>query len=217
MKEAIPMGMYLALPGQAAGGEKIVDILSPEEIETVEVYCSNAAAPLELRDAAILMVALNTGFRSGDIIGMKLSDIDWKNRSIRIFQQKTRAEHLYPMDNKTGNAIYRYLKDARRRDTGSDRLFLSLKAPYGPASRSACRNAMERAGISAGKVHMFRRTFGSAILNSGATLTETAEMLGHSDTKSVHKYTSLDTERMRLCPLSLSETGLSMDERYGHE
>ena len=76
---------------------------------------------------------------------------------------------------------------------------------------------MERAGISAGKVHMFRRTFGSAILNSGATLTETAEMLGHSDTKSVHKYTSLDTERMRLCPLSLSETGLSMDERYGHE
>ncbi len=98
MKEAIPMGMYLALPGQAAGGEKIVDILSPEEIETVEVYCSNAAAPLELRDAA-----------------------------------------------------------------------------------------------------------------------ETAEMLGHSDTKSVHKYTSLDTERMRLCPLSLSETGLSMDERYGHE
>lgn len=217
MKEAVPMGMYLALPGQAAGGEKIVDILSPKEIETVEVYCSNAATPLELRDAAILMVALNMGFRSGDIIGIKLSDIDWKSRSIRIFQQKTGAEHHHPMDNKTGNAIYRYLKDARRRDTGSDRLFLNLKAPYGPASRSACRNAMVRAGISTGKVHMFRRTFGSAILNSGATLTETAEMLGHSDTKSVHKYTSLDTERMRLCPLSLSGTGLSMDERYGHE
>ncbi|WP_204162697.1 hypothetical protein [Sporofaciens musculi] len=39
------MGMYLALPGQAAGGEKIVDILSPEEIETVEVYCSMQPRP----------------------------------------------------------------------------------------------------------------------------------------------------------------------------
>lgn len=217
MKEAVSMGMYLALPGQAAGGEKIVDILSPEEIETVEVYCANAAAPLELRDAAILMVALNMGFRSSDIIGMKISDIDWKNRSIRIFQQKTGAEHQHPMDAKTGNAIYRYLKDARRREAGSDRLFLNLKAPYSPASRSACRQAMERAGISTGKVHIFRRTFGSAILNSSATLAETAEMLGHSDTKNIHKYTLLDTERMRLCPLSLSETGLSMGGRYGHE
>lgn len=217
MKEAISMGMHLALPGQAAGGEKIVEILSPEDIETVEVYCANAATPLELRDAAILMVALNMGFRSSDIIGMKISDIDWKNRSIRIFQQKTWAEHLYPMDIKTGNAIYRYLKDARRRDTGSDRLFLNLKAPYSPAGRSACRNAMERAGVSTGKVHMFRRTFGSATLNSGATLAETAKMLGHSDTKNVHKYTSLDTEKMRICPLSLSGTGLSMEGRYGHE
>lgn len=217
MNAVIPMGMHLALPGRAAGGEKIVDILSPEDIETIESYCANAATPLGLRDAAILMIALNMGFRSSDIVGMKLSDIDWKNQSIYIIQQKTGAEHQHPMDVKTGNAIYRYLKDARRRDAGSDRIFLNLKAPYGPVGRCACRNAMERTGISTGRVHMFRKTFGSATLNSGATLAETAEMLGHSDTMSVHKYTSLDTERMRLCPLSLSETGLSLEGRYGHD
>ena len=49
---------------------------------------------------------------------------------------------------------------------------------------------------------------------SAGTFAETAEMLGHSDTSSVHKYTQLDAERMRLCPLSLSETGLRLDGRY---
>ena len=95
-------------------------------------------------------------------------------------------------------------------------LFLKVKAPYGPVSRSACRKAMERAGASTGRIHLARKTFGTSILGHGATIIETAEMLGHSDSSSVHKYTSLDAERMRLCPLSLAETGLQIGGRYRH-
>lgn len=64
------------MPITVASGKKIVDILSLEEIETVGVYCVNAVAPPALRNAVILMVALNIGFRSSDIIGIKISDID---------------------------------------------------------------------------------------------------------------------------------------------
>lgn len=216
MAGLVPAGIHLALPGRAAGGEKIVETLSEQDKAAIESYCAGAETPLELRDAAILMVAVNMGFRSCDVAGIRVRDIDWKNRSIRIIQRKTGVGHLHPMDIRTGNAIYRYIKDARRKDTGEDALFLKLKAPYGPVGRSACRGAMERAGVSACKFHLARKSFGSAVLNSGATVAETAEMLGHSDTASVHKYTALDTERMRLCPLSLLETGLSMDGRYGN-
>lgn len=212
----IPMGIHLALPNRAAGGEKIIEVLSDEDINAIESYCRNASAPLELRDAAILMTAMNTGFRSCDIVGIRLSDIDWKNRIIRIIQQKTKVEHFHPMDVRTGNAIYRYIKGARHGNTDCDMLFLKVKAPYGPVSRSACRNAMERAGASTGRIHLARKTFGSSILGHGATINETAEMLGHSDSSSVHKYTSLDVERMRLCPLSLAETGLQTGGRYRH-
>lgn len=212
----IPMGMHLALPSRAAGGEKIIDVLSTEDMDAIDSYCKNTVDPLELRDAAILMIAMNTGFRSCDIVGIRLSDIDWKNRIIRIVQKKTKVEHLHPMDVRTGNAIYKYIKDGRRRNTGSDMLFLTTKAPYGPVGCSACRKAMERAGASTGRIHLARKTFGSAILNNGATIVETAEMLGHSDCSSVHKYTSLDAERMRLCPLSLAETNLSIGRRYRH-
>lgn len=216
IKGIIPMGLHHALPNRSAGGEKIIEVLSAGDAEAIGSYCRNAVNPLELRDAAILMTAMSTGLRSCDIVRIRLSDIDWKNRSIRILQQKTKVAHIHPMDVKTGNAIYRYIKDVRRRDTGSSLLFLKTKAPYGPVSRSACRAAMERAGASTGRIHLARKTYGSSILNNGSTIVETAEMLGHSDTTSVHKYISLDVEKMRLCPLSLAETGLAPAGRYRH-
>ena len=38
-----------------------------------------------------------------------------------------------------------------------------------------------------------------------------ASLLGHTDEKTVHRYIMLDSERMRLCPLSLKDTGLEME------
>ena len=49
---------------------------------------------------------------------------------------------------------------------------------------------------------------------SGATPEETAELLGQSDTRSLHRYASLDSDRMRLCPLSLGETELTMERGW---
>lgn len=210
----IPMGMHYSLPNGAAFGEKIVEVLSDTDVLAIEKYCEEAKTPLQLRDAAMLMLLTETGFRSCDIVGLETTDIDWKQRSIRIIQMKTGVGHLHPMNTKTGNQIYRYIKEARPRNTGSRKLFLTVKAPYGPIGHMACSNAMKRAGTSTTKTHRARKGFASSTLNGGATFAETAEMLGHSDTSSVHKYTQLDAERMRLCPLSLSETGLLLDGRY---
>ena len=171
--------------------------------------------PISVRDAAILLIALDTGLRSSDIVGLKISNIDWKEQCIRIVQQKTGVGRTFPLETSTCNAIYRYLKDVRRRGTCHEALFLSMKAPFGTAPRSACSGALRRAGASTGRVHLIRKTVGSMTMNSGASAEETALLLGHSDTSCVHKYTSLDPERSRLCPLSLAETGLSLEGRYG--
>ena len=214
LNSMISVGMHCALPNSSAGGEKIVEILSNEDVRTLESYCEAACGVLALRDAAILMIALNTGLRSSDIVGLQLSDIDWKNRCIHILQHKTKVEHFHPLDVKTGNAIYKYIRDARPKDILSSYLFLKVKAPYGPVNRSACNGAMKRTGMSTERIHLARKTFASSVLNSGATIVEAAELLGHSDTSSIHKYVSLDSKKMRLCPLSLTETGLSLTGRY---
>ena len=135
---------------------------------------------------------------------------------IRIVQKKTRMEHLHPLSARAMNSLFRYIKEVRKPDTGHSEIFLMLRAPYEPVGRAACSNALIRAGVSTGRTHLTRRSYATSLLRGGATIVETAEMLGHADTSSVHKYTLLDSERMRLCPLSLSETGLLMEGRYRH-
>ena len=64
MNGVIPMGMHYSLPNGAAFGEKIVEVLSDTDVLTIEKYCEEAMTPLQLRDAAMLMLLVETGFRS---------------------------------------------------------------------------------------------------------------------------------------------------------
>lgn len=215
INDIIAKGIHQSLPRSAAGQENIVEVLSDDDSSTIDEYCRNASSPLQIRDAAMLQILMETALRACDVAALEASDIDWKQMGIRIIQKKTRVGHIHPLSAKTMNYIFRYIKEVRKPDTGHTKIFLKLKAPYRPVGRSTCRDALIRAGVS-GRTHAARRTYATALLKSGATIVETAEMLGHSDTSSVHKYTLLDSERMRLCPLSLSETGLLLEGRYHH-
>ena len=95
-------------------------------------------------------------------------------------------------------------------------VFVASKVPFGPLGTGVCINAMQRAGSKVTKFHCLRRTYATDTLRSGATIAETAELLGQSDTNSIHKYTSLDSERMKLCPLSMEEMNIGLEGRYAH-
>ncbi len=217
IQRIVPFGLHYALPYCDMGGEKIVKILSPEDRARIETYCLNAKTPLELRDAAILRIGMDTALRASDIVSLRKMNIDWKNKFIQFNQSKTSREHLHPVENRTLNAILRYRRDGISRKCSTDFIFLSSKAPYQPVSPRACNDAMKRAGCSTTDFHRIRRTYATDMLKSGATIKETADLLGQSDTSSVHRYVVLDDERMRLCPLSLSETGLALKGRYAHD
>ncbi len=217
IQKIVPFGLHYALPYCDMGGEKIVKILSPEDKAKIEAYCENAKTPIELRDAAILRIGMDTALRASDIVSLKKTNIDWKNKFIQFDQSKTSREHLHPVENRTLNAILRYRRDGITRKCSTDFIFLSTHAPYQPVSPAVCNDAMRRAGCSATDFHRIRRTYATDTLKSGATIKETAELLGQSDTSTVHKYVVLDDERMRLCPLSLSETGLAFKGRYAND
>lgn len=217
LKQVMSAGLHFALPHSATGGEKIVEVLSQEDRARIREYCEKASTSLELRDAAILKIGMTTALRSSDIVALKISDIDWKNRMIRIIQSKTKVEHLHPMETETGNAIFKYLQNGRYRKADNSYLFIAIHAPYGPLSREVCSKSMKRAGTTSTDFHRLRRTYATDMLNAGATFSETAELLGHTDTQNIHKYTALDPDRMRLCPLSMAETGLALEDRYEHE
>lgn len=204
--------LYQRLPARIARGEKIVDILSDSEIEAVYRYRAAAVSPMELRNAAMVIIGLRMGFRASDVINLSMADIDWKNFRISIQQKKTHAALVLPMPNDVGNTIFAYLKKGRpEKEPGH--VFIRHKAPYSPLTNKLCDNALyailpEKKDKAGATFHSLRRTFATSILRRSAGIGAVIDALGHQDHTTVMKYLSFDEERMSACPLSLAECGI---------
>ncbi|MER8402977.1 tyrosine-type recombinase/integrase [Mesorhizobium sp. M1348] len=65
-----------------------------------------------IRDRAVLLPLARLGLRAGDISGMRLDDIDWREGTLRV-RGKGRREVQLPLPQDAGDAIIDYLRDAR--------------------------------------------------------------------------------------------------------
>ncbi len=204
--------LYKALSVQSAPRERIVEILTQDEIRSLWSVNIQTLSPKALRDYATVCIGLTMGFRASDIVSIRFQDINWKKRSITIIQQKTGKLLEMPMPVRTGNVLFRYLSSARP-VSSSPYVFILHEAPYNELERNVCRAALirflpDRKSENKG-FHVTRRTFATGLLMGNAKVELISDSLGHSTDSTVHKYLSLDDERMRLCPLSLEETGIS--------
>lgn len=215
-KEVLPYGLHQALCCMAAPKEEIVVTLSDNEKEQIARKHNTAASPIELRNRAILLLGMKMGLRASDIVNMKLSDIDWKCQSIRILQKKTQYEVELPMPVEVGNAIYLYIKNGRPR-TNCHSVFVKTNAPFDSLHSSVCLHALKSAlperHCPGSGFHVTRKTFATDQSRHHVGKNSIADMLGHRDAASLSCYLNLDSDRMRLCPLSLEDAGLKMEGR----
>ncbi len=126
------------------------------------------------------------------------------------------VEVSLPMPAEVGNALFRYIMEERH--SKADRnIFLSEKAPHKPVGRSVCGCALDTAlpdrNVEGSGFHVTRKTYATNLLRGGVGAGMVAEALGQRGNSSVHRYLSLDTERMRMCPLSLEDCGIG---RWGN-
>ena len=208
-------GLDQCLISGSAPVDKIIDVLSDEQIQRIQEYRLTHNTPVELRDIAIVLLGVKTGLRACDILALRFQDIDWKKCQISIIMKKTKTQITLPMSVEVGNAIYSYLKYGRP-DAESDFIFVRSKAPYGKMTGKVCTRALyrilpERNNVKGGGFHVTRRTFATNLLKNHAGIDEIMDALGHRDSTSVMKYLLLDDERSRKCGLSLSVTGLMLE------
>lgn len=165
------------------------------------------------RDYAIFLLALRTGMRASDISELKLTDISWTERTIRVTQKKTKVSLLLPLPIDVGNAIADYILHSRPR-ADNPYVFLRILHPVSgiPVSPTlfnvALREYVEAAGIARtgwdGKsFHALRRTAGTKMVVSGTSISTVAQVLGHGNIESSKRYIALDTEKLRECCLDL--------------
>lgn len=206
--------LFRALPTTAAPRVSVIRTLSKEEVALIWSVDPDALSPKALRDYAMVCIGLSMGFRASDITGLCFENIDWKQRSIRIIQQKTGKVLLMPMPVRTGNILFRYLRDGRPK-SDEPFVFICHKAPYGRLQRSVCAKALTRfigPSTEPGRgFHVVRKTFATQLLEGSTKVELISDSLGHSTDGTVHKYLALDEKRMRMCPLSMAEAGISYE------
>ena len=211
-QKLLQTGLHQALFSESVRSVDITDILDNDQIQRIHEYRLAASAPMELRTAAIVTIGLELGLRASDVVRVKMEDIDWKNRKISVIQYKTRNALSLPLTTAAGNAVYRYLVKGRPK-TANPYVFVHHHAPYDRMSTKICNNSLyrilpERYDVENKGFHVLRRTFATTLLRNNAGIQRVMDSLGHTDNTSVMKYLSFDGERMRLCPLSLTQYGL---------
>lgn len=211
--------LFAALPTVSAPKETIVVILTEDETHTIEDVAGDVNKTLTLRKKAMLLLGLKMGIRSSDIVELLIEDIDWEKVTLRFIQEKTDVEVLLPMPTDVANALYRYLM-TERPDTQDSRIFIKERAPYNSLGRSACGRALDsalpRRDVPGSGFHVTRKTYATTLLRNGVGIDIVSEALGQKGTTAVHRYLSLDEERMQMCPLSLETEGIEMKGGFCH-
>lgn len=156
-----------------------------------------------LRDRAVLLLLARLGLRGGEVITLRLDDIDWDAGCLRV-RGKNGRECRMPLPVDAGEAIADYLRSGRPPSTDR-RLFLRARAPVrgllhgSDGIGSIVRNALERAGIDAPHkgAHQFRHALAVRMLQGSASLPEIGEVLRHRDPASTSIYARVDVTALR--------------------
>lgn len=185
---------------------------TPEEAGRL-VGAIETDSPRGKRDKAMVWLALSTGLRCGDIVALRMDQIDWRRDEIRLVQQKTTGPLALPLSAEAGNAIADWLLHGRPACEAPE-VFVRVYAPHvkltGPTGALVMKRWLDKAGVSRqahdGKTfHALRRTAGTRLVESGSTLELTAQVLGHRRVASSRRYIALADEALRACCLPLEE------------
>lgn len=156
----------------------------------------------QIRDYAMLLLLAVYGFRSGEVRGLTLDDIDWEHERLHPPRPKQRKVGQYPLVREVAEAIVRYLTQGRPR-CASRAVFVTLRRPYRPLSGSGLstlvRVAQQRLGQALQRYgpHGLRHANATYLLGEGFTLKEIGDHLGHTMVRATEIYAKVDVAALR--------------------
>jgi integrase/recombinase XerD len=170
--------------------------IGAEDVERLIATCDQTT-PAGLRDRANLLLLARLGLRAGDILSLRLTDIDWQQATLLVCG-KGRRETRLPLPQDAGDAVLAYLKQGRPR-VADDRIFFTSNAPIRPLTESTAvsnivRRAITKAGIATPSkgINLFRHSAATAMLRGGATLGMVGSVLRHGSPNVTAHYAKVD-------------------------
>jgi site-specific recombinase XerD len=173
-----------------------------DEVDQLLQTSAAGSDTVTIRDHAILSLLAHYGLRGGEVERLTLDDIDWVAERLHITRPKLRQSQCYPLSPPVGDAILRYLREARPR-CAQRAVFLTIKAPFRPLSRASIgamvRMRLTSQGVKLARIgaHCLRHSCAGQLLNAGFSLKQIADHLGHRSLNSTRIYTKVDLRGLR--------------------
>jgi len=159
--------------------------------------------PAGQRDYAMTLLMVDLGLRIGEVVRLRLSNVDWRQRLLNVPAVKYGHGRTVPLPKHIAGALHRYLRRARP-PSDDNRLFLRDCVFVGrPLSVGAARFnlilAYRRCGFPKNwtGTHLLRRTFATRLYTKGATMRQIADLLGHRQVTTTGVYTQVAVQAMR--------------------
>ena len=164
----------------------------PEVLNIAEVKQLLAAVENQ-KHRTILMLGYSAGLRLGEIIRLKINDIDRDRMQIRIVQSKGKKDRYTKLSVKFLPVMDKYMEAYCPKEY----LFEGAKGDeYSPRSiQNMIRDIVAKAGIKKHvTMHTLRHTFATHSLENGVDLRYIQSMLGHASSKTTEIYTHVTTK-----------------------
>jgi integrase/recombinase XerC len=222
LKHAVRDGRIEASPAAAIPSPKLPKQL-PRNLTVDEMFALLDRIPADdlagLRDRAVLEMLYATGLRVGELVSLRLDNVDLAAGLVRVVG-KGGKERVVPFGSKATAALRAWLSASRviRRggDGSSEPVFLNLRG--GPLTDRSVRRVLDRrlgeaAVLGHYSPHALRHSFATHMLGSGAELRAIQELLGHASLSTTQRYTHVDADAL----MRVYDRAHPRARRGGHE
>ena len=172
----------------------------PDEIEQVIQSCESVTE-LDIRNKAIILLLARLGLRAGEVAGLKIDDINWRNGTFKVMGKNRREVNL-PLPQDVGDALLHYLLSARP-NVDANSVFIRVIAPREGITRKivSCVAAklIRKANIVAPSygAHVFRHSVATSLLRQGGSLQVVGVLLRHESVETTAHYAKVDTHLLQ--------------------
>lgn len=153
-----------------------------------------------IRDKLILDLFYQTGMRRNELIQLKISDINFSNKNLKVLGKRNK-ERIIPLNDSILNQLKVYIELKSIEFTESDELlFLTPKRKplYDKFVYNIVNHYLSLISTKRKKSpHMLRHSFATHLLNRGAELNAVKELLGHSSLSATQVYTHGSIEQLK--------------------
>jgi len=166
---------------------KLPEFLTPEEVSRLLESVKNP------KHKMMLEVVYATGVRTGELVRLKVSDIDSKRKVIVVRNGKGRKDRFTLLPEVLLYKLRNYYREYRPKEW----LF---EGKVGPSSSSVPQNACKRAARSSGikkhaTPHILRHSFATALLEQGVDLITISDLLGHDNIRTTKLYAHVSLKK----------------------